>query len=197
MKSNLTSTEKLKTLTAIGQNIDCELLQSHLNIAQEIYIAPILGDCLYEDLVTNFDANTLSADYQTLLDDYITPAIGFAAWYNAAPFLHMRTSRNGINKSGTDTLSPIELSEFSMYMSKVENMMKFYLKRLEDYLNCNKAKFSLYCQNSSEVNFGGSIFTGWNVHPKRGRYWDQEGGDPDSILGITGNCNGCNDCPDC
>lgn len=193
MDSNLVTTEQLKNMTAIGLNIDCELLSPHINIAQNLYIYPILGKCLYEDLLTNFDANTLSADYQTLLDDYITPALGFASWYNAAPFLHIRTSRNGLNKSGTDTLEPVVLEEFSMYLSKVENFSRFYLKRLEDFLICNKTTYPLYRQNDAEISKGGSIFTGYNVHPKRGRMWDQEGTDVDSILG-TGNCGGCVDC---
>lgn len=196
MDSNLVTTEDLKNLTAIGLNIDCELLIPHINIAQNLYIFPILGQCLYEDLIANFDANTLSADYTTLINNYITPALGFAAWYNAAPFIHLRTSRNGINKSGTDTLVPVELSEFSMYLSKVENMMKFYLKRLEDFLICNKTTYTLYCQNTAETSSGGSIFTGWNTHPKRGRFHDAESYDIDTLLSGSGNC-GCADCPEC
>lgn len=193
MDSNLVTTEQLKTLTSIGLNIDCELLSPHINIAQNLYIAPVLGKCLYEDLVTNFDANTLSTDYETLLNDYITPALGFSSWYSVSPFLHLRTSRNGINKSGTDTVSPVELDEFSMYLSKVENMMKFYLKRLEDFLICNKTVYPLYRQNSAEISSGGSIFTGWNTHPKGGRFYSSESSDIDSLLGITGDCG----CPDC
>ena len=66
MKSNLVTSTQLKELTAIGLNVDCELLLPHINISQEMFINPILGQCLYDDLVVNFDANTLSADYQTL-----------------------------------------------------------------------------------------------------------------------------------
>jgi hypothetical protein len=192
MESCLVSTNELKNLTSIGQNIDCELLTPHLLIAQQLYLEPVLGCALYNDIISRFDNNWLTGDTQVLYEQYIVPAIAYASWYSLSPFLHIRTSRSGVNKSGTDTLTPVELDEFSMYSSKVENLMRFYLKRLEDYLKCNKDLFPLYCQNASEISPGGNVFTGWNSNPKRGRYWDSG---IDSLLG-NGNCGNCNPC-DC
>jgi hypothetical protein len=192
MESCLVSTNELKNLTSIGQNIDCELLTPHLLIAQQLYLEPVLGCALYNDIIYRFDNNQLTGNTQVLYEQYIVPAIAYASWYSLSPFLNWRTSRNGINKSGTDTLQPIEIQEFSMYSSKVENLMRFYLKRLEDYLKCNKDLFPLYCQNASEISPGGNVFTGWNSNPKRGRFWDSGF---DSLFG-DGNCGNCNPC-DC
>lgn len=192
MESCIVSTNELKNLTSIGQNLDCELLTPHLLIAQQLYLEPVLGCALYNDIISRYDNNWLTGDTQTLYEEYLVPAIAYSAWYSLSPFLNWRTSRNGINKSGTDTLQPIEIQEFSMYSSKVENLMRFYLKRLEDYLKCNKDLFPLYCQNIAEVGPGGSIFTGWNTNPKKGKFWDS---DFDGLLS-NGNCGGCNPC-DC
>jgi hypothetical protein len=187
MESCIVTPVELKKFTSIGDNVDCELLLPHLLIAQQLFIEPVLGKCLYDDIVYRYDNNQLTGDTQILYEQYIVNSLGFAAWYNASPFLHIRTNRNGLNTSGTDTLTPIVIEEFSMYLSKVENMMRFYLKRLEDFLICNKDKYPLYRQNIAEISPGGSIFTGWNIHPKRGEFWSEEG---------TENGN-CGDCPDC
>jgi len=193
MESSIVSVDDLKKYTSIGQNLDCELLYPHLLISQQLYLEPVLGKCLYEDIIYRFDNNQLTGDTQELYELYIIPAVGFGAWYGSAPFLHIRTSRSGVNKSGTDTLTPVELDEFSMYLSKIENLKSFYLNRLEDYLICNKAKFPLYCQNSKEQSNGGSLYLGFRQHPRHSDYWDSTG--IDSLLG-NGNC-GCPGCPDC
>jgi hypothetical protein len=188
MESCFATPVELKKFTSIGQNIDCELLIPHLLIAQQLFVEPVLGCALYNDIVSRYDNNQLTGDTQILYEQYILPALAFSAWYSASPFLNWRTSRNGIGVSGTDSVTPVTIEEFSMYLSKVENLMRFYLKRLEDFLICNKITYPLYRQNAAEISPGGSIFTGWNTSTRRSDHWDIDDGN------LNGNCG---DCPEC
>ena len=56
----------LKAETVISENVDPKILIPTIKEAQNIYILPLLGTNLYNDLVTNVSANTLSSAYITL-----------------------------------------------------------------------------------------------------------------------------------
>ena len=162
MESTLVTVEQLKALTSISETMDCELLQPHLLIAQQLYVAPVLGDALYNDILSQFDANTISGNTTTLLDEYITPAIGFASWFSSAPFLAYKTQRSGIQSLASPDNTPVTTEELSLYIARVENYMDFYLSRLQKYLDDNETLFPLYRSgDSQEVSKGGGIYLGY------------------------------------
>jgi hypothetical protein len=160
MESTLVTTVQLKNLTSISKNFDVELLQPHLLIAQQLYVQPVLGDALYFNILTKFDTNTISGDTQILLDEYITPAIGFSAWFSAAPFLAYKTTRAGIQTESASDGANIAVTpeELSLYIARVENYKNFYLDRLAKYLNNNVTNFPLFrtedCQPKVNSNTG-------------------------------------------
>jgi hypothetical protein len=174
MKTVLTTVNELKLRTSIGENIDPELLAPHLQIAQELYVAEVLGAALYDDLVTQYDNNTISGITETLLNEYIIPAIGFSSWYSCSPFLSYKTNRSGINTTTSDVQTPATIEEFNLYLSKVDNLKNFYLHRLEQYLIDNATSFPLYRQAENLQQGGGSIFTGWKTTRKIAPYWDKD-----------------------
>lgn len=174
MESTLVTVEQLKLLTSISSTMDCELLQPHLLIAQQLYVAPVLGDALYTDILTKFDANTISGDTQTLLDEYITPAIGFSSWFSAAPFLAYKTQRSGIQALASPDNTPVTVEELSLYISRVENLKDFYCERLQSYLYANQSKFPLYRQaDAQKTNKGGQLYLGFR-RQRKNNYGGQE-----------------------
>jgi hypothetical protein len=165
MESTLCTVPQLKALTSLSQNLDCELLQPHLLIAQQLYIQPILGDPLYNDIVSRYDNQTLTGDSLTLYEDYIIPAIGFAAWFSSAPFLHMRTQRAGIQTLASPDNTPVTVEELSLYIARVENYKNFYCQRLNDYLvEDNYTKFPLFRSDDTpqNLNKGSSFYLGFD-----------------------------------
>lgn len=157
MDSTLITTNKLKEFTSISDNIDVNLLQPHLLIAQQLYIQPILGDALYTSILAQFDNQTLSGDTLTLYDEYITPAIGFSAWFSAAPFLLYKTQRQGIQTQNGDNSTPLTSDEFSLYSARVENFKNFYCDRLLKYLEDNYDKFPLFRNSSTSDNVNHNV----------------------------------------
>lgn len=67
----LISDETLKERTTIHGNIDPKLLYPEIKAAQDMYIHPILGTALFNKIVSDVDAGTITGNYKTLLDDYI------------------------------------------------------------------------------------------------------------------------------
>lgn len=161
MESTICTVEQLKALSSLSDNIDCDLLQPHLLISQQLYVQPILGDALYHDIIDRYDSNTLTGDTLTLYEDYIIPAIGFGSWFSASPFLAYKTTRNGIQTQGTPDTVAVTPEELSLYIARVENMKNFYCERLNKYLiEDNGIKFPLFRAGDTpvEVSKGGTLF---------------------------------------
>ena len=162
MESILISAEQLKTLTSISNTLDVDLLQPHLLISQQLYVQPVLGDALYNDIVNRYDNNTITGDTLVLYDEYIVPAIAYSAWFSAAPFLAYKTNRSGIQTQGSPDNVAVNPEELSLYIARVEHLMNFYNSRMQKYLDDNYTKFPLYrSADSQEVSKGGGIYLGY------------------------------------
>lgn len=191
MKTNICTINDLKLMSTISENVDCNLLTPFLNISQELYTMPVLGQALYDDLITKLDNNTLNAGEQLLITEYIIPAIAYGSWYASAPFIAYKTQRTGISKMNSDVLTALEPAEMSIYMTKLENLKAFYLNRLENYLIQNASTFTLFRRNCTSQSNGGSIYLGFKTR-KSNEYWDSDNGTIPSMLKDTES-----DCPDC
>jgi hypothetical protein len=164
MESTLITTTDLKKITSISENMDVELLNPHLLIAQQLYVSPILGEALYTDIINRFDNGTLTGDSLTLFEDYILPAIAYGAWFSAAPFLNYKTQRAGIQTTSSPDNQPVTVEELSLYIARVENYKNYYCQRLNDYLvKDNYVKFPLFRGNDTPANLnkGSALFLGF------------------------------------
>ena len=164
MESTIITVEQIKLITSISENMDCALLQPHLLIAQQLYVAPILGDALYTDILSRFDGNTLTGDTLNLYEEYIVPAIAYSAWYSAAPFLAYKTQRQGIQTQSSPDNTPLTVEEMSIYTARVGNYKDFYCERLNKYLiNDNGIKFPLFRGEDTPINSnkGSSLYLGF------------------------------------
>lgn len=171
MESTIVNSEQLKTLTSISNNLDVELLNPHLLIAQQLYIAPVLGTALYDDIVKRFDNQTLTGDSLTLYEEYIVPAIAYSSWYSAAPFLAYKTTRAGIQTMSASDGANVALipEEMAVYIGRVQNLKDFYCERLNKYLIEDKyQKYPLFRSDNTPVqsNRGSSLYLGFK---RRGR----------------------------
>lgn len=138
------SAQFIKDYTFVDENVDEKYLMVAIKEAQEIYIREYLGTGLYNDLTTNIVANTVSSNYQTLLNDYIVPALKYWAMYEAAPFLKFKfTNKNVVNKN-SDNSSASDIKEFEKVMKWIEDKARFYTERCVRYLLQNQTTYPLY-----------------------------------------------------
>lgn len=175
MESTIVSTLQMKALTALSNNIDCDSLSPWLLIAQQRDINPILGDALYNDIITRFDSNTLTGDTQYLYDEYIVPAIAYAAWYSSVQFLHKKSQRVGIIIQGTPDSTPVDEQGLSNYSSHVEALKDFYCNRLNDYLIAdNGVVYPLFRVNHTpeQNSKTGGLFLGFKSKNQSNYGWE-------------------------
>ena len=103
----LISEDILKDRTTLHGNVDPKLLFPEIKAAQDMYIHPILGTALYNKIISEVEAGTITGDYKTLLDDYIIDCILYYTLSSLPEALSYQMWNKGVvRKQGDNTELP-------------------------------------------------------------------------------------------
>jgi hypothetical protein len=65
------STDTLKELSLIENNVESGKLTVMMNRVQKTYIEPVLGTPLYKKILQDIEDESVTGIYETLIDDYL------------------------------------------------------------------------------------------------------------------------------
>ena len=154
------SEQRLKETTAITNNVDMEFLLPYLKIAQRKYIETSLGTDLYEAIQTHITGGTLSGNYETLVNDYISDALCHYAFYEALPYMHYKFMNKAIVTKSSDNGQPISRDELQDIKHDVRDTAEWYLKRMVDYICNDTSLFPEYNTNTgADISPSKSVYT--------------------------------------
>lgn len=154
----------LKTKTPITANVDVNEITPFIATNSDMRIQPILGTLFYDDLLTKYNAQTLSADEVNLVEK-IQPVI---AWYSAVDAvisLTYQLKNKGLQKQTGDFSQAVDKSEVSFMSDHYQQKAGFYENRLRTWLRENKDLFSIYTStdnNDSDMKPDKQENTGYN-----------------------------------
>ena len=184
--------EKLKSFTAIDENVDPALLYPFVLQAQDFWVQQTLGTKLYnkmkELVVDNIMSGTpIPTDYKTLLDDYISPTVVHYAYYQALPSLKYRTTNKGILSGTSEVAQSITLDELQYLRNNIFDSAKFYDERMRDYLVWHSSLYPEYTTYTSgdglNPDRSSAYYTGLVIPKNRYRSID------DDCNTSNGSCN--------
>lgn len=138
------SETKLKELSAINGNTDNALIQPIIVECQRVYIEPILGTGLYNELIAQVTANTLTALNITLLDNYVIPCLVAYIKYEAPLELNYKFTNKNVSKKNSENSEPNSLEETRFLMDRFKNKAEYYAERVTRYLYQNHVSYPLY-----------------------------------------------------
>lgn len=144
------SVDYLRDNTVINGNVDSELLEPYILMAQNIHVEPILGSKLYSEIVTNIAS--LSVDNKQLMDDYIQPALIQWSLYESLPFINYRLTNKAISTKSSDNSDPIELNELHYLRTAVRDAAEYLSERVTVYLKANPSKYPKYLENGDSCD---------------------------------------------
>ncbi|CAB4178099.1 hypothetical protein UFOVP1015_37 [uncultured Caudovirales phage] len=154
--SILLSEVRLKQLTVINENVDPKILTPTIRDVQEIYVHPVLGTALYNDIQTEIISDpdlSSNTDYKTLLTDYIQPFMAKAVQYECYQELNFKTTNKGVESKNGDNLSSASMNDIIALANRESSKMKIYQERLTRYLLQNaQAMFPLYLNPGSGID---------------------------------------------
>ena len=136
------SEEKLRFFTDLNDSVDTSLLKNAVREAQDITLQRIIGTKLYNKILSEIDAGTLTGVYKSLVDDYIQDFLLYAAYYEALEAIYIRPRNNGLlTPTGGENSINTDRSLFNTKRQNTENKMEFYADKLAAYLAEEQAQF--------------------------------------------------------
>lgn len=130
----LISVENLKKKGLIHQNTDTKVLSVAIQRVQDRIIQPALGSPLYRALLTRVETNTWTADYRTLMNDYVVPAMVAFVDFKVAKLTHTKITNKTTGQVSDDNITSSTKAEVDAFRDELRSDAEFYLERLIGYL---------------------------------------------------------------
>lgn len=160
----LISEDYIKTNTNLTDNVDGKYVLPAIRNAQELYLSPIIGQCLYGKLLQlvadGTIAETENEPYKTLIDDYIMPYLAYQTIVNLIPEVSTKITNFGTVISNDEHLTNVATEDRALVMGQYQSYADGYLKKLQNYLKDNKDNYPELecggCKDGAELNSAAS-----------------------------------------
>jgi len=133
--------QDIVTRTPIGGSVDPDKFTSFMYMAQEIQLQSVIGTRLYEKLQSDILGNSLSGDYQTLVNDYIKDFVCFHGAADFVEFSPFEIKNAGIFKHESENSSAATVEELRSLSSNLRNKAEHYGRRLYDHLSAFNSRY--------------------------------------------------------
>lgn len=149
--------------TFLSGNVDTDKFIQFIKIAQEIHVQQYLGSKLYDKISSDIIANSLSGNYQSLVNDYIQPMLIHYAMTEYLPFSAFTASNGGVYKKTVENGETATRNDLAFLIEKERNLAEYYTRRFIDYMSFNQNLYPEYNQNVNDDIYPSkdSTFNGW------------------------------------
>lgn len=165
------SADYLKKVSVINDNTDNKILVPTIKLVQDMYLKPLLGTDLFNEIKNQIIADNVSSDNQTLLDDYIGHIIHYYTLYESTPLFKYRYMNRGLMVNNAENSTSADLSEVKFMMDNWKNKAMWFGERMIKFIkrvNGNDpSKYSAYndnmdCDDIKPINtdYKSSIYLG-------------------------------------
>lgn len=133
--------EKLfKLHSPITGNTDLTEFTPYLSIAQELYIAPILGESLMNEIKLQISENSLTEANGDLLVK-IAPALSFFTIYQGLPFHWATIVNKGITIRESENSRGIDIKDVAQLRRWIRDDAEIFVNLLTDFLCSSKDNY--------------------------------------------------------
>lgn len=133
--------EYLKSNTTINQNVDVNDVVPLIKTAAQFKVKSYIGTYFFNDLLAKFNAQTLNAAEEILVQEFMKPAIAWRAASEAVINTSYQVKNKGVQtQSGEYSASP-EYKAIMFLFHHYTDKADYYDKKLCDYLHENREEY--------------------------------------------------------
>jgi len=136
--------DDFKRYTTVGGNVDDDKIIPLIKITQDTVLLQIIGTALFNKIASDVANNTLTGDYETLLNDFIRFVVIHYSASNFFKFHPYDIGNAGITKHQGDTTLTVDKSEVDLLVSTQSAIADSYRKRLIDHLVYYSSRYPEY-----------------------------------------------------
>lgn len=112
------------SILPIPSNYNYDEIWNYVDIAEKIWLLPILGQDWYDELEEQVKNNTISSANSTALVEAIWPYLGFAVAYEALPSIMYHASAVSITKGKSENSEALDLKELTYYQNHIRQQVE-------------------------------------------------------------------------
>ena len=143
MEIAIISEELLKANSPITNDTVITEFVPYVSIAQSIYIEPVLGAPLMDELKLQIEENSLTPLNSKLILK-IAPSLAYFTSYQALPFHWAKIVNKGITIKESENSKGVALNDISQLRRWLRNDAELLLKLLVRYLHKHKDEYPLW-----------------------------------------------------
>lgn len=160
----LITEDYFKTYSPIPDNYNIKEIKPYFHVAEKLWIEPIIGMPLYEELLDEVEKNEVTPENATLLLN-IYPLLAFAITYESLPFVGYHLSQVGITKGKSEISEPVSINDVNYISTQLRNQCETMKKLLKKFLDENAEHYPLYyADNNAECNCDDECGWDWIYH---------------------------------
>lgn len=141
-----------KRNSVVNLNVDEELIHPQIIKAQNLNIERVLGTNLFDVLLSEVSAGTVSARMVSLLEDYIQPALVEWVTYSGLLYFNYKITNKAVVKKSSDNSEASSLNEVNFLRQSVRDDAEYYTDRLSKYLCANEVLYPEYIEGNINDN---------------------------------------------
>jgi hypothetical protein len=143
----------LKERTALHDNVEEKLIYPEIKAAQDLNVPPLTGTALYDKLLSDIEAGTLSGDYKTFVDEYLIDMLANYVMAELPLGITYQIWNKGVAAKTTDASNTPSMSELFDIANKYKNRAEHYEKRARKFLQqWGPTKYPEYLQPGSQID---------------------------------------------
>lgn len=133
----------LKLYSPIPKNFNIDEVAPYISVAESIWIKPIIGDALYDELLEQVNKDEITPENSTLLLQ-IYPLLGNATVYEGLPFIWVNVSEVGITLGNSENSNSITMKDLDYILAHLKNQIQVRQNELKKFLDDNAEFYPLY-----------------------------------------------------
>lgn len=158
----LITEDYFKTYSPISDNYNIKDIKPYFHVAEKLWIEPIIGTPLYEELLDEVEKDEVTPENATLLLN-IYPLLAFAIVYESLPFVGYHLSQVGITKGKSENSEPVSINDVNYISSQLRNQCETMKMLLKKFLDEHAEHYPLYyADNTVECNCECDDECGWD-----------------------------------
>lgn len=130
--------------TTLDKNLLSANIKPAIILAQKVQMTTIIGDKLVDKIYSEIENGTLSGNYKTLVDDYLTDVVIYATLYHAATSLLSKFTNRGLQQENSENSGHSDISVYRELKSDAKNQMEYFSQRANKWVFKNRADFPEY-----------------------------------------------------
>jgi len=127
-----------------NKTLDAALTTTVIKGVQLTYIREFLGADFYTSLLAQHKAGTLTAANQTLLEDYLQPAMAYYCLFDVVTNLSSEVTSTGVMSMFKDGATPANQSDVAFYRTSLKSKAEKLLDMADKYMRDNSSSYPLY-----------------------------------------------------